>query len=396
MSYVFSEELLEYVESKSLELNIVPVEKRNPKFNHITISIKSLSEYMKFVEILNDFNDIPGQNLAFRGVSSDMYSLSPSLKVSQDMNESSFDFGCNIENRLVDEMISARPEEFSGITSDFDILAKMQHLGLSTRLLDFSLNPLVALYFACESMSNETGRVVCTYDTSSAYTKNIVERICGTYKFPEFAEVYLEDLLGDELGIKNYMASNLEPIMAHPKCISERIRRQSGIFMVFPNNISDGAWFNIANRGDGFRCVPYDGQRGVDLLNRIKEKEDPYEIYEINRKDLLIGHSFVVTPDTFYRLDKSYGAPKDFWSERGQELCANSEMAWAFKNRFKIEEDIAPIPSKVMAENFCSILIDAKYKKSIMKDLNHVNINEAFLFPEPEYTAKRIKKSFFY
>ena len=48
----------------------------------------------------------------------------------------------------------------------------------------------------------------------------------------------------------------------------------------------------------------------------------------------------------------------------------------------------------IMKENFCSILIDAKYKKSIMRELDQVNINEAFLFPEPEYTAKRIKNRY--
>lgn len=41
------------------------------------------------------------------------------------------------------------PNEFLG--NRFDSLVKMQHFGMPTRLLDTTTNPLVALYFACES-----------------------------------------------------------------------------------------------------------------------------------------------------------------------------------------------------------------------------------------------------
>ena len=76
-----------------------------------------------------------------------------------------------------------------------------------------------------------------------------------------------------------------------------------------------------------------------------------------------------------------------------QDLRRRS-AAWALKKRFSIDPDVASIAPNVMKDNFCSILIDAKYKKSIMRELDQVNINEAFLFPEPEYTAKRIKNRY--
>ncbi|MDR2559781.1 MAG: FRG domain-containing protein [Oscillospiraceae bacterium] len=46
--------------------------------------------------------------------------------------------------------------------NNFEILTKLQHYGLGTRLLDVTLNPLVALYFAteysCEYMKNKNGQ----------------------------------------------------------------------------------------------------------------------------------------------------------------------------------------------------------------------------------------------
>lgn len=56
-------------------------------------------------------------------------------------------------------MMHVHPDEFLG--NRFDSLVKMQHFGMPTRLLDTTTNPLVALYFACESekQTNKDGVV---------------------------------------------------------------------------------------------------------------------------------------------------------------------------------------------------------------------------------------------
>jgi hypothetical protein len=54
------------------------------------------------------------------------------------------------EKRVVRDLISVQPHEFASDETMFDRLVRMQHFRLPTRLLDVSLNALVALYFATD------------------------------------------------------------------------------------------------------------------------------------------------------------------------------------------------------------------------------------------------------
>jgi hypothetical protein len=52
------------------------------------------------------------------------------------------------EKNAVRDLISVHPQEFYSDETMFDRLVRMQHFELPTRLLDVTINPLVALYFA--------------------------------------------------------------------------------------------------------------------------------------------------------------------------------------------------------------------------------------------------------
>jgi hypothetical protein len=60
----------------------------------------------------------------------------------------------NIEQEIYYRFLRRYPEEFVNM-SNLDVLTKMQHSGVPTRLLDVTTNPLVALFFSCYSSSDD-------------------------------------------------------------------------------------------------------------------------------------------------------------------------------------------------------------------------------------------------
>ena len=60
--------------------------------------------------------------------------------------------GVNNEAKIMNEVLSERPDRFSNCKTMFEKLTIMQHYTIPTRIMDISGNPLIALYFACEDV----------------------------------------------------------------------------------------------------------------------------------------------------------------------------------------------------------------------------------------------------
>ena len=217
------------------------------------IEIDSVSGFIDEVNRIRD--ELSGSNteIFFRGQKTEFWDVKPSV-FRDDL--------LSVEHMLMQVPLLKTPYEFTGISNGFEIMTKYQHYGMCTRLLDLTTNPLVALYFACESygdflyegeeVSEEKEpygvvffndeypitaedrriKIISSLSQMDLTQDNTMDRILenlrvlGTITAEEKTKWMSEDGYNDFLDIiqNNYIVS--------PSYSNERLSRQSGMFLL--------------------------------------------------------------------------------------------------------------------------------------------------------------------
>lgn len=211
-------------------------------------TIRSVSEYL---ECLSKIKMEPKTTFSvgcftlFRGQANANWLLSPSL-YRQNLFEA--------ENLLLTEIKHICPNEFGD--NRFDSLVKMQHFGMPTRLLDVTTNPLVSLYFACESseQSNEDGIVYIFPNMPVSWSNDLLVDLVMDFVYDYFPrKMWLDQMLDQSRkkygnGSYRLMPDTIDSLLHYltipafavmPAKTNERIEAQDGAFFVFGMHFSN-------------------------------------------------------------------------------------------------------------------------------------------------------------
>jgi hypothetical protein len=143
-------------------------------------------------------------------------------------------------------LISVTPKD------SFDWLFLMQHYGVPTRLLDWSENPLVALYFAVSSHGDKPGVDAALWSLRpSELNKNAgISDADEEYFIPSFEDEELSNYSVEIL--RQNSRSQLKPLATIATRNNSRIQAQHGVFTIHHNDKGP-----IEDVGDTTHVVKY-------------------------------------------------------------------------------------------------------------------------------------------
>ena len=287
-------------------------------------TINSLKTFVDHIMKLREDSlsqGLPSYQWFFRGQENSDWSIYPNVFRND---------GLAKENLIIQGALRQNPFEFEN-KNDFEILTKLQHYGLGTRLVDVTLNPLVALYFATapsvEYKENKNGQysqeekdgIVFVQYSPWHTTNELCIRIASTIPFLDIDSSWTTEIFLGKLKNAHVITDDEEVLLTNDNC------------KLLVEYLQDS--FFVISSHSNERLIRQSGAFIIPTFINFADKRD-------------FIHSLIA---------KSYNTINDKFSSE-------------------------------------TIIIPAKSKQVIREELDFFNINEATLFPELEHQMTYIKQ----
>lgn len=293
------------------------------------IIVRSYEDFDRLISMIYA-NKKEEWNVYFRGVSNKKYDLQCGLE-----------YG-NIEEHetdLINDLYARAPIEFSKCKNNFEMIALMQHYGLPTRFLDFSRNPLIALWFACQYDGTEETADGAVYVALSdgMISKKSIEIICNfaISKNTGYMGINLESIISQE-ELRHYLfivaMQRQQLFFIEAPAVDQREKNQQSIFLVATNRLG------IKEKGKG------------------------------EQEEMIINQAII---DDFFVKTEEERKKYDFF-KRGLH-CYDLKQSLPYLRK---------------------IIISQNAKKEILKELSYRGITENFIYPTLEREAKKVKQEY--
>ena len=329
--------------------------------------INSVSDLSQILQTLGEPEK--GHTRFFRGHGDEDWKLLPSIYRETYLIEN--------EDKIIKDALTYCPDDFLPSDTLFEKLVKLQHYGYSTRLLDLTINALVALYFAVCNVQhhNQNGELIIL-DIPSYQIK-----YGDSDTVSVISAISLQNKWFDLLKIMNDMYESGMPEIFDK--ITERTQRATKM------------------KETALLALKEQKNRTFDLLIEYCDRISINEARELIKLSFNTQEEIEALLHTI-RIDKPSFRPVINPSDFNRVLCVRAKLNNARISRQqgcfllfgiggnKTEAAVIPDEWQRLASNNQKILVKAESKADIMQELKSFGISKRTLFPELEAQATEI------